>query len=312
MSDNDLYISQGTCYFGPGQVSDRNFIPCGNAELSGPQSCCYVGDYCLAQTACWDNTTVVTYLAGCTDPTYSSSVCTNKFNYPDQQYVAIARCEGNDIDIWSGCSHHTNWTSIQKEPDCKCNASEPLIRNPRKQSTLDLVGSLPATPRGTISFTATAIPTGLNTASLSSSSPTSTPSPTSTDTADSSSSSGVLSAGQKAGIGVGVSCGAILIFALVFLAFRIRRRRQKTGGEHTNEPGQMEQVHVARSPPPNSGIEHKDEMSPSWTGNKPELHADPSYKSELSADPVSPPPQPPSPKELPGDGHAREMRHRGY
>ncbi len=62
MSDTALYVSNGTCFFGPGQVSDPNFIPCGNAALSGPQPCCYVGDYCLSSTACWDrNSTFLPY-----------------------------------------------------------------------------------------------------------------------------------------------------------------------------------------------------------------------------------------------------------
>ncbi|KAI0013889.1 hypothetical protein F4779DRAFT_613168 [Xylariaceae sp. FL0662B] len=158
MNDTALYVSNGTCFFGPGQVADPNFIPCGNDALLGPQSCCYAGDYCLSSTACWDNNTVVTYVAGCTDSTFSSAKHTNKFDFPDQQWVAMARCEGDDLDIRSGCYKHPKWIAIQKEPDCACNASRPLIRNSTGKSTLDEIGSLPPTPGGTISFNPTALP----------------------------------------------------------------------------------------------------------------------------------------------------------
>lgn len=55
MSDHDLYISNGTCYFGTGQAADKRYLPCGNAALSGIQACCWLGDHCLASNACWDN-----------------------------------------------------------------------------------------------------------------------------------------------------------------------------------------------------------------------------------------------------------------
>lgn len=49
-----LYVSNGTCYYGEGQVSNPRYIPCGNAYLSGVQHCCYEGDYCLSSYACYD------------------------------------------------------------------------------------------------------------------------------------------------------------------------------------------------------------------------------------------------------------------
>ncbi|KAK8082491.1 hypothetical protein PG996_001272 [Apiospora saccharicola] len=45
MSDGDLYVSNGTCYFGRGQIADKHFIPCGNAVENGPQACCYEGGF---------------------------------------------------------------------------------------------------------------------------------------------------------------------------------------------------------------------------------------------------------------------------
>ncbi|RYP58378.1 hypothetical protein DL770_010444 [Monosporascus sp. CRB-9-2] len=71
----------------------------------------------------------------------------------------MARCEGDNLSIWSGCPHHADWIAIEKEPNCACNASKPLIRNPNGKSSLDEIGSLPPTPGGTITFNPTAIPT---------------------------------------------------------------------------------------------------------------------------------------------------------
>ncbi|KAI0540549.1 hypothetical protein GGR58DRAFT_134770 [Xylaria digitata] len=45
MSDTDLYISSGECFYGEGQISDPRFIPCGNAAVAGTQACCFQGDY---------------------------------------------------------------------------------------------------------------------------------------------------------------------------------------------------------------------------------------------------------------------------
>ncbi|KAI0889446.1 uncharacterized protein GGS22DRAFT_153904 [Annulohypoxylon maeteangense] len=299
MNDTALYISNGTCFFGPGQVADSNYIPCGNAALMGPQSCCYAGDYCLSSTACWNKEYVVTYVAGCTDTTFSSAECTNKFDYPNQQYVAMARCEGADIDIWSGCYNHTSWIKIQKEPDCKCNASRPLIRNSNGKSTLDEVGILPTAAGGTISYNPTAIPTLGSTTSSSYSSPQISPTSTTSPAPVADTSHG-LSSGAKVGVGVGVGIGVPLIAALIFLAFILRRRK---GGETTAaaasapppppdntspQDGQADAAAVAmreKASSPDKEIATTPEPpSPGWYGYKPELAANSTFKSELSGD----------------------------
>ncbi|KAK4616295.1 hypothetical protein CLAFUR4_09844 [Fulvia fulva] len=70
-----LYLSNSTCYFGAGQLAFHAFIPCGNAATNGHHACCYSNDFCLSSNTCWDNTTVVTYIAGCTDPLFRASTC---------------------------------------------------------------------------------------------------------------------------------------------------------------------------------------------------------------------------------------------
>ncbi|KAI1074502.1 hypothetical protein F5B20DRAFT_563530 [Whalleya microplaca] len=225
--------------------------------------------------------------------TFSSAKCTNKLDYPDQQYVAMARCEGDDLDIWSGCYKHPKWVAIQKEPDCACNASKPLIRNPNGKSTLDEIGSLPPTPGGTISFNPTALPTLGTTSSRSVTSVPETS--TATPTPDEGTSQG-LSAGAKVGIGVGVGVGIPLILALALLAFIMRRKRYGNPAVPISEPQQETPKHDPQvsaqamqersfspetkytiTPPP-------PEPSPAWSGFKPELAADPAHKSELSGD----------------------------
>ncbi|XXG98657.1 hypothetical protein Hte_004984 [Hypoxylon texense] len=301
MNDSSLYVSNGTCFYGPGQKADSNFIPCGNAALTGPQSCCYAGDYCLSSTACWDNNTVVTYVAGCTDSTFSSAKCTNKFDYPDQQYVAMARCEGDDVDIWSGCYRHPDWIAIQKEPDCACNASKPLIRNSNGKSTLDEIGRLPPTAGGTISFNPTAIPTlALTSTRSSGSTPLSTSSPTTSPIAAIGTSQG-LSSGAKVGVGVGVGIGVPLLAALIFVAFTLRRKRSRDaasasapGPAPQHETPQQDQSGAAVVQPiqekPSSPEKdlattpEPSEQGPAWYGYKPELAANSTFKSELSGD----------------------------
>ncbi|KAI1209505.1 uncharacterized protein F4807DRAFT_95692 [Annulohypoxylon truncatum] len=297
MNDTALYVSNGTCFFGPGQVADPNYIPCGNAALAGPQSCCYAGDYCLSSTACWNKQFVVTYVAGCTDTTFSAAECTNKFDYPDQQYVAMARCDGADVDIWSGCYNHTDWITIHKEPDCKCNASRPLIRNSNGKSTLDEIGLLPTTPGGTISFNPTAIPTLEATSSNPYSSPATPPTSTTSPTAVASTSQG-LSSGVRVGIGVGIGIGVPLVAALAFLAFILQRKK---GAADTAAPASGP-APPDTTPPPNdqddtaAAVREKtsspekdmattpEPPSPGWYGYKPELAANSTFKSELSGD----------------------------
>ncbi|KAH8157821.1 hypothetical protein CIB48_g10426 [Xylaria polymorpha] len=282
MSDADLYISFGECFYGEGQISDPRFIPCGNAAVAGTQACCFQGDFCLSTNVCYDNDTSVTYITGCTDATYSSSKCPHKAGYPDQQWVALARCDGDDIDLFSGCAHHKDEVVIKHE-DCTCNAASALISNPASgQPTLNQIALLPTTAGGTISFNPTALPT----APASSSSP----------------GSRGLSTGAKAGIGVGVGVGVPLIVATIFIFWFLRRKRtrseqqeqqqQQQQQQHSQQPpselspdaahdpsGPMQQ----RSPPPMYSPDSQNAQY-GWLRHKPELHGESAHKVELSAE----------------------------
>ncbi|KAK7940874.1 uncharacterized protein PG986_013261 [Apiospora aurea] len=265
MSDSDLYVSNGTCYFDRGQIANRHFIPCGNAVVNGPQACCYEGDFCLSSNTCWDNTTIVTYVAGCTDPSFSSSKCIQKNGYPDQQWVAMARCDGPDVDIWSGCAKHPNVTTIQKE-DCDCTASAPLIRNPNGKTSFDNIASLPQTIMGSISFNPTALPTrGAGNASSSTSG---TASSTAGSSGDSSSG---LSHGAQIGIGVGVGVGGALLLAVIaFMVYRLRRQKKS-------------------APPPQYETQHQEQQEPRSQVVSPDLGdaGDPDRAQQISPEPAS-------------------------
>ena len=205
MSNNtNLLLSEGTCYFGAGQLADSHFIPCGNAQLEGPQACCYKYDYCLSSNTCWDPDTVVTYIAGCTDSLFRSDKCPQRNNYPDQQWVALARCNGNNIDLWTGCAYHPDEVEIVKE-NCECNMTNQLIQNPNGKGSFDEIGRLPNKTGQAIAFNPTAVPSTIPT---------------------NGSGSG-LSTGAKAGVGVGVAIAGLLLIAGAVILFLRRRRNQR-------------------------------------------------------------------------------------
>ncbi|KAI0107168.1 hypothetical protein GGR51DRAFT_516502 [Nemania sp. FL0031] len=279
MDDASLYISNGECFYGEGQISDPRFIPCGNTAVAGTQACCFQGDFCLAENVCYDNDTSVTYISGCTDATYSSSKCPHKAGYPNQQWVALARCEGDDIDLFSGCAHHGNEVEIEHE-DCTCNAASALVSNPIKgQPTLNQIGLLPTSAGGTISFNPTALPTA--TSSSSSSSP------------------GSLSTGAKAGVGVGIGVGVPVIAAIIFMFFFQRRKKRRSLQQQQQQQHQLqpqsrkprpdmspEVVHDPvglrnqQSPPPMYSPDSQNAQY-GWLRHKPELHGESAHKAEL-------------------------------
>ncbi|KAI0156851.1 hypothetical protein GGR57DRAFT_511201 [Xylariaceae sp. FL1272] len=267
MSDAGLYISNGTCYYGEGEVADSRYLPCGNIALSGPQSCCFEGDFCLAEGACYDNTTAVTYIAGCTDPTYFDTKCAHKPGYLDQLWVALARCDGDDINLFSGCDHHGDEVEIKHE-NCKCNASEAILSNPVKGApTLSQVGLLPTTAGGTISFALTSLPTATGSAP--------NPGPHG------------LSTGAKAGIGVGVGVGVPIILAtiIVFILARRKKRTQQQpeSSDAERRPTELPRNEVSQMPgsPPPTYSPDTQKAQDQWLNYKPELHADSSHKFEL-------------------------------
>ncbi|KAI3401517.1 hypothetical protein diail_10951 [Diaporthe ilicicola] len=302
-NEADLYISNGTCYYGEGQISDPRYIPCGNAQLSGVQHCCFEGSYCLKSYACYDAPTGVTYLAGCTDPTFLDEQCAQKPGYKGQQWVALARCSGQNISLWTGCAHHADEVELEKE-NCSCNNSNVLVENTNGQSSLGEIGSLPASAGGTISFNPTALPTYAATATGNSSS---LASGAATATATGASTSGGgggggLSGGAKAGIAVGSIIGGLLVLGVVAYLFRraYRRRVERAvalaaradsapPGAPPQEPSPLSQPVSHVSPAPRydvspETVKSEEEGQIAGFGYKSEMPAETSFKSELPGD----------------------------
>ncbi|KAK7970296.1 hypothetical protein PG988_009369 [Apiospora saccharicola] len=291
MSDGDLYVSNGTCYFGRGQIADKHFIPCGNAVENGPQACCYEGDFCLSSNTCWDNTTIVTYVAGCTDPSFSSSKCIQKNGYPNQQWRM----------------RQTSQRNCHSERRLRLHIYGPLIRNPNGKSSFDEIASLPQTVMGSISFNPTALPTRGTGDTSSSSSGTasasaSIPGPTS---GGSSGGASGLSHPAQIGVGVGVGVGgAILLTIIAFMVYKLRRQRKTAAPpQYETQPQQQQQQQqqhnqetrsqVVSPDPGNAGdLDRAQQVSPDLTTVRtntvsPELDAGMWDKPELSGDPTT-------------------------
>jgi hypothetical protein len=101
MSAPDVLISNGTCYLAAGEQASSNFIPCGN-DYYGHKSCCQAGDLCLSNNACFNDQYGVTYLAGCSDESYSDSSCPDKDGFTDTPWVGLSYCNGSS-DEWHAC-----------------------------------------------------------------------------------------------------------------------------------------------------------------------------------------------------------------
>lgn len=69
------------CYIDPGIEAVPGVLPCSNIDNGPDSSCCVAGDICLQNNACWNQRLGITYLYGCTDPTYNHDSCPNKCGY---------------------------------------------------------------------------------------------------------------------------------------------------------------------------------------------------------------------------------------
>ncbi|KAK4188446.1 hypothetical protein QBC35DRAFT_549398 [Podospora australis] len=256
-SPNPVSISNGTCYSAPGLQAPDGFIPCGNAAF-GDVNCCWVGAKCLGNNACYTDNYGTTYLAGCTDSSYSDGSCPDKGDYADQWWTGLITC-GQNNDEWVRCKEDDNPDSLRKGDKCECPDSyTPAFEG---TSRLEDVARLPATSGGVISWIGTHIPadrtlpaqtttttTTSSSSSLTTSSSPSTPSsmtstfltttsptfstfsastsPTSTVAAESVESAGkVVPIQDKIGIALGILCGICLIISIYFM-FRLFRPKK--------------------------------------------------------------------------------------
>jgi len=67
------FAQTNQCFYAANERAGSAIVPC--ASGSGFVACCQIGDLCLSDSACWNPQHNVTYLYGCTDPTYSDYTC---------------------------------------------------------------------------------------------------------------------------------------------------------------------------------------------------------------------------------------------
>ncbi|KAK5064292.1 hypothetical protein LTR84_000125 [Exophiala bonariae] len=113
-------IAQNDCYYAAGERAGSAIVPCGSGDSIS--SCCQIGDLCLSDSACWNPTHNVTYLYGCSDPTYSDPSCPWKCgpDYDASPYVGLVYCYNTTQVEWS-CTHPpSNSDSIQENAPQQC------------------------------------------------------------------------------------------------------------------------------------------------------------------------------------------------
>ncbi|EMR66757.1 hypothetical protein UCREL1_6259 [Eutypa lata UCREL1] len=253
MTDKDHLKPNGTCYRIKNVKAGPDFMPCGNANLLGTHfACCNHGDKCLSSNACFHAKTGTTYIAGCTDPTYSHPSCPQKLYFQDQPWLGLVRCgKSNDVhkkeEEWAGCEEPDDLSLDEAPANCDCDGKGALFRD---APILEDIAQLPKKTTGTITYFGDHTPTmPVTSSSSSSSSPSSTsearpPSTTEssmlTDASTTATSppfiatssvtppdSPVITVGAKAGVGIGSALGALLIGCMVFMALSLRKRKKK-------------------------------------------------------------------------------------
>ncbi|KXJ90494.1 hypothetical protein Micbo1qcDRAFT_205329 [Microdochium bolleyi] len=181
-------VSLGSCYYAAGSEAGSNFIPCGNSAF-GFYTCCQAGDNCISGNACFNYRDQITYLASCTDPSYSAASCPNKGSYGDQQWSGIVQCSAQ-AGTWANCEEASGAVAVgDANPSCTCAGRPPLFTAaaflaPKAQLPLTAGGSISwysgfAPPSG---LTPTGRPSSSSTTRPNSSNPTTTSSSTTTPT----------------------------------------------------------------------------------------------------------------------------------
>ncbi|KAK1676097.1 hypothetical protein BDP55DRAFT_631786 [Colletotrichum godetiae] len=281
MSSNP-YISNGTCYHGPGDEVGEWF-PCGNADL-GYKTCCQGGDMCLSSHACYNGRFGITYLAGCSDPDYRDSSCPDKGALSDQPWTGLVYCNGTSEE-WVACKQSASPTTLTSADACWCPQTSRTVAF-TDSSILQNVVQLPTalggsviwqpgyvpiltqpnttpTPTSPASTTAQAQhPTTTTTASST------TPQPTSAETSSTEETAGMTTS-TKVGLGVGIAGGClVLMAALIYIWYSRRKWRQKGAveWENTTEKGNtheggMAKPYEANSARPESDITELDGTS---------------------------------------------------
>ncbi|KAF6835658.1 hypothetical protein CPLU01_04128 [Colletotrichum plurivorum] len=237
MSVLNPFISNGTCYFGPGKPAAEEWFPCGNAEL-GDKTCCQRGDMCLSSKACYNGRYGITYLAGCSDPEYQDPSCPEKGSLDDHPWTGLVYCNGTSEE-WVACEQAAKPTTLTSADACWCPQTSRTVAF-TDSSVLENIVQLPTVLGGSVIWqpghvplptqvdttTTTTTPAAVTTTSEATTGTIPTISPTSTGLVVGDSQA-ELASSKRIGIGVGVGAGcAVLLGVLVFLFFA-RRKLQR-------------------------------------------------------------------------------------
>ena len=238
-----------TCYRADGNpfvlVSPLSpWVPCNaSAEVS---TCCSAGDYCLGNGLCLDAGQNNLYtIQGCTSPNwgapchrYCTSPMGKAFSLPDS---SPARCQGNKADVWPFLSSFRNtdqngyiraWICDTFNNFC-CGEDSTCCQTTSRQFAVSAFhtayAAQSAAPSTTSSTTASSAAAGASSPTTTASSSASassnlvasqTPSPPSS--ADPSSDTAL-----KVGLGVGIPLGLVLLGAISWLAWELRKSRTR-------------------------------------------------------------------------------------
>ncbi|KAI3393405.1 hypothetical protein diail_4300 [Diaporthe ilicicola] len=258
MSDDiDIFISNGTCYSAANLKADEAMIPCGN-DANDHAACCQAGDNCLESNVCYDIAFGVTYISGCTDPSYKHPSCPDKFDHSETPWLGLSYCNGTSNE-WVLCDQKKKPATLSKPDTCYCPTDEDDRSMTLSQSSIIKgTASLPTALCESIQFsrgyyptikarpttaTASAISSATSaSASASASSPLSS-SPFSTAATatngatpfiapqdpshTSQTQESGLSTGAKIGTIFGAVAGTLLLALMATVCLYLRRRRQK-------------------------------------------------------------------------------------
>ncbi|KAL1878191.1 hypothetical protein Daus18300_002108 [Diaporthe australafricana] len=248
MSDDiDIFVSNGTCYSSAHLKADSAMIPCGN-DANDHAACCQAGDNCLESSVCYSPEYGVTYISGCSDPSYEHPSCPNKFNDRATPWLGLSYCNGTSNE-WVICDQKKKSPVLTKPDTCFCPTDEDDRTMTLSQSSIIKgTASLPTTLGESIQFsrgyyptvnsnsataTASTADASISSSSLSSASPDFTEA-TSNDNSTNGSpghahppqQSG-LSPGAKIGTIAGAVIGTLLLALMAMGWMCLRRRRQK-------------------------------------------------------------------------------------
>ncbi|KAI2469458.1 hypothetical protein F4781DRAFT_442645 [Annulohypoxylon bovei var. microspora] len=147
-SQVDIDISNGTCYYAVNTKAKTDYIPCGNVAAGVDWPCCVAGDICLGSAACYHRHFDITYLAGCTDPSYKDSTCPFKSQFGGQQWVGLENCK-YDTDLWAGCKEIGDVPGSRPPASCTCSPDTEVFSD---RPVLANIAQLPTSLGGTISW----------------------------------------------------------------------------------------------------------------------------------------------------------------